>query len=108
MRHFTERRVRAHVAVCVYATIIEALIAAALRPANVRDPDLPNQHLTCPGPYANCTRPRRHPHRRRRTLELITRPNALQARLLNVLDVDTTGWDRPYLTDTPPARIGPM
>jgi len=31
VRHWTERRVRGHVAVCVYASVLEALIAKALR-----------------------------------------------------------------------------
>ncbi|MCA1702527.1 MAG: IS1634 family transposase, partial [Actinobacteria bacterium] len=46
IRHWTERRVRAHVAVCVYATVVEALIARALQQADVRDPDIADQHLS--------------------------------------------------------------
>ena len=34
VRHFTERRVRGHVAVCVCASIIRALINAALTAAS--------------------------------------------------------------------------
>ena len=47
VRHFTEQRVRGHIAICVYASILEALIAHHLHTADVRDPDLDNQHLTC-------------------------------------------------------------
>ena len=46
VRHWTERRVRGHIAVCVYAAVIEALIAHALIDADLRDPDLPDQHLS--------------------------------------------------------------
>jgi transposase len=46
VRHWTERRVRGHIAICVYATVIEALIATALREADLRDPDLDDQHLS--------------------------------------------------------------
>ena len=46
IRHWTEQRVRGHVAVCVYAALIETLINHALTQADVRDPDLGDQHLT--------------------------------------------------------------
>jgi hypothetical protein len=98
IRHWTERRVRAHVAVCVYATIIEALITAALRHADVRDPDLADQHLTAERALRELSRIRAVTLTTgTRSIHLVTRPTALQARLLNVLDVDTTGWDRPTL-----------
>lgn len=42
VRHWTERRVRGHIAVCVYAAAIEALMASD----DVRDPDLGDQHLS--------------------------------------------------------------
>ena len=38
VRHRTEQRVRGHVAVCVYAAIIETLIGCALATADIRDP----------------------------------------------------------------------
>src|SRR5206468_4002097 len=37
-----------HVAVCVYAAVIEALLSRALLGADVRDPDLADQHLSAP------------------------------------------------------------
>ena len=40
VRHWTEQRVRGHVAVCVYAAVIETLIGCDLAKADVRDPDL--------------------------------------------------------------------
>src|SRR5258705_3536856 len=46
VRHWTERRVRGHIAACVYAAVIEAVITRHLAAADVRDPDLPHQHLT--------------------------------------------------------------
>jgi hypothetical protein len=98
VRHFTERRVRAHVAVCVYATIIEAVIAAALHAADVRDPDLADQTLSPQRALHELSRIRAVTLTAgQRTIELVTRPHGLQARLLNVLGVDTTGWNRPHL-----------
>jgi Transposase DDE domain len=95
VRHFTERRVRGHLAVCVYAAIIEALINTALATADVRDPDLPDQHLTA-------TRALRELDRIRRVIvdtggrqvQLITRRTPLQAAILTALGVDTADWDR--------------
>ena len=46
VRHWTEQRVRGHVAVCVYAAVIETLIGCDLAAAGVRDPDLGEQHLS--------------------------------------------------------------
>jgi transposase len=51
--HWTESRVRGHVAVCVLASIIEALMEAGLRRADLRDPDLPDQVSPPGGPCAN-------------------------------------------------------
>lgn len=44
--HWTENRVRGHIAVCVLAAVIETLIGNALAAADVVDPDLAGQHLT--------------------------------------------------------------
>jgi hypothetical protein len=98
VRHWTERRVRGHIAICVYAAVIEALIDRTLADADVRDPDLPDQHLTC-------ARALRQLHRIRhvtltagdRTINVTTRRQPLQQRILAALHVDTTGWDRPHL-----------
>lgn len=98
VRHWTERRVRGHIAVCVYAAVIEALIEQALAAADIRDPDLPDQHLTC-------ARALRELHRVRNvtltagdhTIDVTTRADPLQHRILTALNVDTTNWNRPRL-----------
>jgi transposase len=98
VRHWTERRVRGHVAICVYAAVIEALTADALRHADVRDPDLDDQHLTAPRALRELDRVRTltltaggH------TNDVVTRRDPLQARILTAVDVDTTGWDRAHI-----------
>ena len=60
VRHWTEQRVRGHVAVCVYAALIETLINHALAAADVRDPDLGDQHLTATRALRDLNRVRRH------------------------------------------------
>ena len=66
VRHWTERRVHGHIAICVYAAVIEALITAALAAADVRDPDLARPApLRRPRPTRTRPRPHRHPRRRR-------------------------------------------
>ena len=93
--HWTEARVRAHVAVCVLGAVIEALIEADLARADVRDPDLADQVLS----------PRRALRELGRiraativagdhTIDVVTRRTALQAKVLVALGVDTTTWDR--------------
>lgn len=95
VRHWTERRVRGHIAVCVYAAIIEALIEQALTRAHVSDPDLADQHLSA-------ARALRELHRVRditltagdHTINAVTRREPLQNAICTALHIDTTNWDR--------------
>lgn len=97
--HWTEDRVRGHVAVCVYACLIEALMAADLRAADVRDPDLPDQHLTPRRALDELDRVRLvELDVGERSIELVTHRNALQAKILSAFGVDTSGWERGQLT----------
>jgi transposase len=99
VRHWTERRVRGHVAVCVYAAVVEALIARALRDAGVRDPDVDDQHLSAPRALRELGRIRAVTlDVEQTTVELTTRPSFLQARILAALAVDTSGWDKAHIT----------
>ena len=94
VRHWTETRVRGHIAVCVYAAVIEALITQALRAADVRDPDLADQHLTA-------ARALRQLHRIRcvtltagdHTLDAITQRTPLQREICDAVGIDTSGWN---------------
>ena len=93
VRHWTEQRVRGHIAICVYAAVIETLTTHALSAADVRDPDLPDQHL-------HATRALRELHRVRNvtliagdhTLDAVTRPTPLQRDICDALGIDTAGW----------------
>ena len=99
VRHRTERRVRAHVAVCVYATVIEALMARALRAADVRDPDLPGQFLSPERALRELGRIRAVTLTAgERTIDVVTRRSTLQSRILAALGVDTSGWERPRIS----------
>jgi hypothetical protein len=94
VRHWTEKRVRGHIAICVYAAVIEALIEHALRDADVRDPDLPDQHLTA-------ARALRELHRIRRvtltagdhTIDAVTRRTPTQHTICSALGIDTSNWN---------------
>jgi hypothetical protein len=98
VRHWTERRVRGHVAVCVYASVLEALIAKALREADIGDPDVDDQHLSAARALRELGRVRAVTlDAGGRTIDLVTRRNPLQARTLAALGVDTRGWDRPRI-----------
>lgn len=44
--HWSERRVRGHIALCVLAATVEAVMAKDLAAAGVMDPDLPGQVLS--------------------------------------------------------------
>ncbi len=99
VRHWTERRVRAHVAVCVYATVTEALIARALRAADVRDPDVAGQFLSPERALRELGRIRAVTLTAgERTIDVVTRRSPLQTRILAALGVDTSGWERPRIS----------
>ena len=99
IRQGTEQRVRGHVAVCVYAALIEALINHALVAADVRDPDLADQHLTAARALRDLNRIRRHQlTTNRRRITLTTRRTPLQARTLTAIGADTRTWDKATIT----------
>jgi Transposase DDE domain len=99
VRHWTEQRVRGHVAVCVYATVIEALIAADLTAAGVRDPDLDGQHLTPARALRELERVRAVTLTAGgRTIDVVTRPTPHQAHILDALGVDTNAWNRAHIS----------
>lgn len=91
-RHWTERRVRGHIATCVYAAVIEALIERALADADVRDPDLPDQHLSC-------ARARRHLHR----IRDVTSPPASTPSTSPPAPTRCNAASSVHSTSTPPA-----
>lgn len=99
VRHWTEQRVRGHVAVCVYAAVVETLINHTLTQADVRDPDLPNQHLTAARALRDLNRIRRHQlTANSRRITLTTRRSPLQNRALTAIGADTRTWDKAAIT----------
>ena len=99
IRHWTEQRVRGHVAVCVYAALIETLINHALTQADIRDPDLGDQHLTANRALRDLNRIRRHQlTANRRRIQVTTRRSPLQNRALTAIGADTRTWDKATIT----------
>jgi hypothetical protein len=97
--HWTEQRVRGHIAICVLAAVIEAVIANQLGAADVGDPDLPEQHITPRRALAELNRIRiHHLTAGDRDIRVTTRRNTLQAQILAALDVDTHSWDTATIT----------
>lgn len=93
--HWTERRVRGHIALCVLAATIEAVMTKDLATARVMDPDLPDQVLSARRALAELNRIRRVEldtggHR----VSVVTRRNALQSQILGAFGVDTSDWGR--------------
>ena len=99
VRHWTEQRVRGHVAVCVYAAVIETLIGCDLAKADIRDPDLDHQHLSAARALRELNRIRRvqltaNGH----NIDLTTRRTPIQARTLAAVGTDTSAWDKATIT----------
>ena len=99
VRHWTEQRVRGHVAICVYAAVIETLIGCDLAKADVRDPDLDHQHLSAARALTELNRIRRVKLTANgRRIDLTTRRTPLQARALTAVGTDTRTWDKATIT----------
>ena len=97
--HWTEQRVRGHIAICVLAAVIEAVIANQLTAADVGDPDLDDQILTPRRALAELNRIRvHHLTAGDRNIRVTTRRNPLQAQILGAIDVDTADWDKATIT----------
>ena len=96
---WTEQRVRGHVAVCVYAAVIETLISQALAAADIRDPDLDHQHLSADRALRELNRIRRHHLTANgNNITLTTRRTPLQNRILTAIGTDTRAWDKAAIT----------
>lgn len=94
VRHWTEKRVKGHIAVCVYAAVVETLINKTLAAHNITDPDIEGQHLSAQRALRELGRVRQVTiNAGGRDIGLITRRSPLQARILAALEVDTRGWD---------------
>lgn len=96
--HWTEPRVRGHIAVCVLAAVIETLLGNALAAADIRDPDIAQQHLTAPRALDELDRIRQVTlSAGDTTIQAVTRRTALQQTILDALEVDTRAWNRPVI-----------
>jgi transposase len=93
--HWTEKRVRGHVALCVLAAVIEALIGKDLAAAGLEDPDLANQTLTPRRALRELSRVRaiNLASDNGATRRVITRPGPLHTDILAALGVDTSHWN---------------
>lgn len=99
IRHWTEDRVRGHIAICVLAAVVESLIGKRLIEADLRDPDLDGQHLTAERALQELDRIRQVTFTAgEQTITAITRRTGLQQHILGVLGVDTSAWTRPRIT----------
>ena len=95
IRHWTETRVRGHIAICVLAAVVESLIGKRLVEADLRDPDLNDQHLTAHRAFEELDRIRQVTFTvGEHTITAITRRSALQQQILAALGVDTRAWTR--------------
>ena len=99
VRHWTERRVRGHVAICVYAAVIETLINHALATADIRDPDNGHQHLSAARALRELNRIRRvQLNANGNNITLTTRRTPLQTQALTAVGADTRTWDKAAIT----------
>jgi hypothetical protein len=95
MFHWTEARVRGHVALCVLAATIEAVMAQDLVKAKVFDPDLPFQSMTPRRALALLKEVRlQNISAGDKQIKLVNRRSVLQAKVLRALSVDTSTWSK--------------
>jgi transposase len=93
--HRLEARVRAHIAVCVMAAVIEAVMAEDLARAHVMDPEIADQVMTPRRALVELSHIRKHRlEEAKHRIELVDRPTALQRAILDAMAVDTSSWTR--------------
>ena len=86
---------RGHVALCVLAATIEAVMAQDLVKAKVMDPDLPFQSMTPRRALALLKEVRiQHLAVANKQIKLVNQRNVLQAKVLKALQVDTSTWSK--------------
>jgi transposase len=92
--HFTEKRVRGHIALCVLAAVIEAVMARDLETHRVMDPDQPDQVLSARRALRELGRIRavNLVGTDKVARQVITRPSPFQAQILGAFGVDTSTW----------------
>ena len=92
--HFTEKRVRGHIALCVLAAVIEAVMTRDLEAHRVMDLDLQDQVLSPRRALRELGRIRavRLAGADGTPRQVITRPSALQSQVLAAFGVDTSTW----------------
>ena len=99
IRHWTEQRVRGHIAVCVHAAVAETLITRDLQTAAIEDPDIAGQHLSAARALRELDRIREVRLRAdNQPVTVTTRRSPLQTKILAATDTPTRHWDK--------ARIG--
>ena len=95
IRHWTEKRVRGHIAVCVYAALAETLISRDLQTAHIADPDQPDQHLTAARALRELDRIRQvRLTAHDKHITLTTRRSPLQNQILAATHTPTRTWDK--------------
>jgi transposase len=95
MSHWTEARVRGHVALCVLAATIEGVMAQDLVNAKLTDPDLAFQSMTRRRALSLLKDVRvQHISAGNSQIKLVNRRSPLQARVLKALQVDTSTWSK--------------
>ena len=92
--HFTEKRVRGHIALCVLAAVIEAVMTRDLEAQRVMDPDLNDQVLSPRRALRELSRIRavRLIGADGTPRQVVTRPSPLQSQILAAFGVDTSTW----------------
>jgi len=92
--HYTEKRVRGHVAICVLAAVIESVMGLDLSAAKIADPDLEGQVLSPRRALRELERVRmiRFTDTSGDERQIVTRPSAFQESILAGFGVDTSTW----------------
>jgi transposase len=94
VHHRLEERVRGHIALCVIAAVIEAVMGNDLEHAGVKDPDIADQTISPRRALAELGTIRLHKLNAGRHIELVDRPTNLQRQILDALRIEANAWSR--------------
>ncbi|MGA9077403.1 MAG: IS1634 family transposase [Acidimicrobiales bacterium] len=94
VHHHKEERVRGHIALCVIAAVIEAVMGNDLQHAGVKDPDIADQTISPRRALAELGTIRLHKLNAGRHIELVDRPTTLQRQILDAWRIEADAWSR--------------
>ena len=96
--HWTDTRIRGHIAVCVLAALVEKLISADLATNEITDPQIAAQTITARRALRELAKIRRVTlSTGERAITTVTRPSPLASKIATAIRMSPARWNKPTI-----------